>query len=313
VGANVGRWAKLCLVAVLSVAVFGGTWWLLQVGGKVDAGTALGVAAVPFTIAITIGGAWAEETRDERASSIEDTIRSSGTTWPDPSSIRGLKDYRDAFRRTWIAAGTPSDEETELRTGGLVPGHDVRRLREGYKESSRWRPSELDLDSALIVLQSWHVPEFLVSAWREAGPRAIRGEPKQRELAARAARAKDRKLFHPHWFLGVLTAALFLPTVFFFAGTGYSQIDTGAPLGAVNWIALVISSIILFIVLIMGLFGLIPDGRYIGKVAGRSRFAVFACCTASVILGLRFNHGLHDISELRHIGPHARNWLIWRF
>jgi hypothetical protein len=89
-GGDMGRWVKWFIAASFSIAIFAGTWWLLQIGDKIDEGTALGVAVVPFTIAITIGGVLAEETRGEREDSIEATIRSSGTLWPTALNFSGL-------------------------------------------------------------------------------------------------------------------------------------------------------------------------------------------------------------------------------
>jgi len=306
-----GRWVKWFIAASFSIAIFAGAWWLLQVGDKIDEGTALGVAVVPFTIAITIGGVLAEETRGEREDSIEATIRSSGTIWPDPSPIRGMKDYKEAFSRTWIAAGTPTDQETEARTGGLVRQSEVSRLREKYSEYRTWRVR--DLDSAIIVLQAWRVPEFLINAWKEAGPRAIKGEPRQRQLDARTERTEKRKLLHPHWFSGMLAGSLMCPAISFFTGISYPLISKEARLGAGNWFALVISSIIIVAILSMGLFGLIIDPYYLGKASSVARLAVFACCLGSAYVGWHLTHGTHGISQLDHLSQHVRNWLVWRF
>lgn len=56
------RWSVAVLI---SLAVFGGCWWGIDAGTSVGNAIALAIAVVPFTIAISLGGAWAERARPE--------------------------------------------------------------------------------------------------------------------------------------------------------------------------------------------------------------------------------------------------------
>lgn len=50
------RW---CVAVVASIGAFAGCWWGLVAGAGVDNGLAAGVAVVPFTVVLTVLGAWA--------------------------------------------------------------------------------------------------------------------------------------------------------------------------------------------------------------------------------------------------------------
>jgi hypothetical protein len=53
-------------VATAALAVFGFMWWGLQSAAEFDLGGAVGVAIVPFTLVLTLGGVWADRARSRR-------------------------------------------------------------------------------------------------------------------------------------------------------------------------------------------------------------------------------------------------------
>ena len=54
------RWI---IVVGLALVLFGCCWWVLQAYFHLDAGLAASVAAVPFSVPLTVGGAWASHAR----------------------------------------------------------------------------------------------------------------------------------------------------------------------------------------------------------------------------------------------------------
>jgi hypothetical protein len=59
------RWI---VAIILSLISFGACWWGLQHYAHLDSGVAVGVAAVPFTITLTLGGVWADRARKKEQS-----------------------------------------------------------------------------------------------------------------------------------------------------------------------------------------------------------------------------------------------------
>ena len=56
-------WLRWSLVAVAAVAAFVGCWALLQFGAGLAASDALGWAVVPLSVALALGGFWADQAR----------------------------------------------------------------------------------------------------------------------------------------------------------------------------------------------------------------------------------------------------------
>jgi hypothetical protein len=300
-----------------AIAVFAASWWGLQVKVKIDEESALAVATIAFTIVTTIGGAVATEKHGATDSS-EATIRSGGIDWPDPQSIRGIKNYVEILRRTWIVAGAPSHLKTEHATCGLVKSSQVDSLLGDYQLPTKYflpqyrTLSTDDLDSLPIVLQAWSVPQPLIALWKEAGPRASKGEVKQRMHAKRTERVAHLRQYEPYWVPKMITAAILCPALAFMVGMSYPAL-TEIRLGPANWIALILSSIVLFSVFVWEIFFLILDEFYLGYASETVRLTVVACCLATSFLGWRLTHGAHSIGELKHISLIARDWLVFRF
>jgi hypothetical protein len=63
------RWV---ISIVLSLISFGVCWWVVQHYVHVDSGVAVGVAALPFTITLTLGGVWADRARKKQQPSVPD-------------------------------------------------------------------------------------------------------------------------------------------------------------------------------------------------------------------------------------------------
>jgi tetratricopeptide (TPR) repeat protein len=64
---TVGVRARWAVAVVAAMAVFGGGWWGLETAVQMDAGVAVGVAAVPFAVVLAVLGAWSERAREKKA------------------------------------------------------------------------------------------------------------------------------------------------------------------------------------------------------------------------------------------------------
>jgi len=77
-----GRWS---LAVATSLIAFAGCWWGLAAGARMDAGLAVGIAAVPFTVALTVLGAWAERSKGDDGEAAAVTL---GPYHPDTLTAR---------------------------------------------------------------------------------------------------------------------------------------------------------------------------------------------------------------------------------
>jgi tetratricopeptide (TPR) repeat protein len=59
-------WPRWAATAAGALAAFGGCWWGLQAGAGLNAGLAVAVSVVPFTAALALGGAWANDQSNGR-------------------------------------------------------------------------------------------------------------------------------------------------------------------------------------------------------------------------------------------------------
>ncbi len=232
-------------------------------------------------------------TRKVQAEAPEATGQPAPLTWPNPDSIRTTKDYVTALRRTWVRAGTPSHEEIERRTGGLVSKERAKDVLGGYSDYHTW--TQDDFASALLVLDAFGVPDQLVRDWRKAGPRTHGAE--------------FRKDFRKGVPVIVLAVVICLGT-----GVAIAYLGAAPVLGAGNWAAFVITCLIFWVFLFI-IWVFASEGMRKSKVEFRFFQVLVLCSIASLAFGLLANHiGVIDRSHImRHIALDIRNWLIWRF
>jgi hypothetical protein len=106
---------------------------------------------------------------------------------------------------------------------------------------------------------------------------------------------------------------VYCPVVGFLVGMSYAQVLTGGRLGVGNWLALVVSSYVVLLVVAAGVLGLIPDRHDLGAASTVARLMVVVCSLAAGFLGWYLTHGARTVDGLLHLSLHLRNWLVWRF
>jgi hypothetical protein len=255
-----------------------------------DSGTALGVAVVPFTIVITLGGVWASTKRVSETESVVDIA-----SWPDPSPIRKIKEYVDILRRTWIKVGEPTPAETERRTGRSVSADQAKNLL-SYSQHYFW--DESDFEASLAMLRSWAIPNCLIPIWEEAGPRALEDESRRQRLYKWAELRRDGKWIARASFSTVATAVLI-----FLATAIYPRLLVGTKLGVGNWILVVVTGWIV-VTILAALNPVLPS-----FALKRTKCLVRLFWLA---FGILCWLSTHHYSEGAHIAIDFRNWLIWR-
>jgi hypothetical protein len=300
-GGFMGLWGRWFVATCASIAAFIAFWWGMRLGFHMDSATALGVAAVPFTIVLTLGGAWADQARRKKEGLVIHGQSGTGS-WPDPSFVERMNDYSQTLHRTWVRAGAPSTEETVRRTGSSVTTKQVDKVLSGYSRYPVWESA--DLDVVLLVLDGWGVPDSLVKGWQQAGVRALQAE---RDLHAR----DDRRLYrgqHPLWFVTTILAYLVTTWMVLFAAASYPHLFEGAQLGAGNWVAAVLTTLVLL--WFFALANVMNQTRMAIKATILSQNSLKVFWIAALYLGFRFGHGTSIVSR---IGIHISDYLMWRF
>jgi len=173
------RWAVSILAAL---AAFVGCWWGLLTYTKLDSGVAVGVAAVPFTIVLTLGGVWADRARSKDHS--PESIDTAHVVNSDVSgTLAGAHfgpggDYRHANiligssqHRTQGHDQTPSAIEPYRTVYGEIPQRPM---------SFEDRP---ELQDQLTIAPSLDGVVFVVTGIRGAGKSQLAGAIARKRLA----------------------------------------------------------------------------------------------------------------------------------
>ncbi len=233
--------------------------------------------------------------------------------WPNPDSIKNIKDYKTVLRRTWNRAGAPSHEEVERLTGRLVSRSTASSFLGSYSDYHSWTKD--DFASTLLMLDALGVPDLLVRRWRKAGPRA------------------NRRDYIGSWCTTLLLMVLLAVVVGSGVGLVMSDLRTPPALGTGDWWALVVSCLIVAAGLFASAIG-VSIAFYSRSNPGPGQLVrtFFICSVASFLIGwLKLDHdvitayagvragiGQHvNLAEYvdgrARIGADIRNWLVWRF
>jgi hypothetical protein len=163
------RWIISILTAL---AAFGFCWWGLLANTKLDSGVAVGVAAVPFTIVLSLGGFWVDRART-RESTVPESARSNAVQIAN-SSVSGTVTgthfgSNGDFRNAHILVGN-NDQEGGIFNPQTLPDNKLRQKIFGeipqQSVSFEERP---ELEGKLTQVSSNQNLAFAVTGIRGAG------------------------------------------------------------------------------------------------------------------------------------------------
>jgi hypothetical protein len=208
--------------------------------------------------------------------------------WPDPRPIQTGEEFSLALRRTWIRAGSPSDEEVSRRTGGIVTAEQAQKALESNRHYS-WLDVSGEWASLSLLLGAYGIPEDLMRSWRQA--------------LERRARITRRKVYRSEILMAIVLA-LVGAAIAFLVGAAVPQMSS-ASFGAGNWWAVGIS---LAVLLLLGFMSLIPADDY----SSRLKVTTIILYGVALATGWVLTPYLHS-GVVPHAGLIARDWLGWRF